>query len=96
MADKHYDGTQPSNLNNHNRMYSPNIDSMMREVLHMLGNIDFQHEVEMEKLEKSSTDQELKKYIKEKIRAAYRERREPYVSLLTELRKQQHRLSFAA
>jgi hypothetical protein len=95
MAEKQFNGTQPE-FNNAYRMYSPSIDSMMREVMHMLGNIDFQHEVEMERLEQSNTDQELKKYIKEKIKAAYRERREPYVDLLAELRKQQHRMSFAA
>ena len=35
---------------------SPTIDSMMREVLHTLGNIDFQHDAELERLEQSSTD----------------------------------------
>lgn len=95
MAQKEFNEFQPER-NTHHRMYSPSIDSMMREVMHMLGNIDFQHEVEMERLEQSNTDQDLKKYIKEKIKAAYRERREPYVNLLAELRKQQHRLSFAA
>lgn len=86
--------------NNYKELYSkddtgsPSIDSMMRDVLHMLGNIDFEHEVELDKLEKSSTDQELKLYIRKKIRAAYEERREPYVALLTMLRQRQHRLSF--
>lgn len=28
---------------------SPSIDSMMRQVLHMLGNIDFEHEVQLER-----------------------------------------------
>ncbi len=86
--------------NNYKELYrkdctaSPSIDSMMREVLHMLGNIDFEHEVELDRLEKSSTNQELKTYIKRKIRTAHQERREPYVALLTTLRQRQHRLSF--
>jgi len=75
---------------------SPSIDSMMREVLHMLGNIDFEHEIQMDKLEKSSTDDEFKTYIKKRIRAAHHERREPYVELLTKLRQRQHRLAYQA
>jgi hypothetical protein len=75
---------------------SPSIDSMMREVLHMLGNIDFEHEIQMDKLEKCSTDDEFKTYIKKRIRAAHRERREPYVELLTKLRQRQHRVAYQA
>jgi hypothetical protein len=81
-------------LTSRNYNGSPSIDAMMREVLHMIGNIDFEREVELDKLEKSSTDQELKSYIREKISAAYEERREPYVELLTTLRQRQQRLSF--
>jgi hypothetical protein len=72
---------------------SPSIDSMMREVLHMLGNIDFEHEVELDKVERNLTDQELKSSIGKKIEAAHRERREPYVELLAQLRQRQLRLS---
>ena len=69
------------------------IDAMMREVLHMLGNIDFAHDVELEKVEKNGTDETLKTALKRKIMAARYERREPYVELLTTLRQRQHRLS---
>jgi hypothetical protein len=72
---------------------NPNIDSMMREVLHMLGNIDFEYEVELDRIEKDCSSQELKDHIKRRIRAAHRERREPYVELLTTLRQRQHRLA---
>ncbi len=75
---------------------SPSIDSMMREVLHMLGNIDFEYEVEFDRIEKSTIDQDVKSYIKKKIIAAHHERREPYVELLTKLRQRQHRLSYQA
>jgi hypothetical protein len=78
------------------RTYSPNIHSMMQELLRTLANIDCQHEDELHKLKRSTTDEELKKYIKEKLLERHRERREPYVSLLTELRKQQHRKAFAS
>jgi hypothetical protein len=73
---------------------SPSIDAMMREVLHRLGTIDFEYEVEVDRLERSATDQELKKHLRRKINAAHRERREPYVELLTTLRQRQHRLSY--
>jgi len=85
--------------NNYKELYSkeykdcPSIDAMMRDVLHMLGNIDFEHEVELDRLEKCGADQELKLYIRKRIRAAYEERREPYVALLTTLRQRQQRLS---
>jgi hypothetical protein len=72
---------------------SPSVDSMMREVLHMLGNIDFEHEVELDKVERNLTDQELKSSIRKKIETAHRERREPYVELLAQLRLRQLRLS---
>jgi hypothetical protein len=69
---------------------------MMQELLRTLANIDCQHEDELNKLKRSTTDEELKKHIKEKLLERHRERREPYVSLLTELRKQQHRKAFAS
>ncbi len=72
---------------------SPGIDAMMREVLHMLGNIDFAYEVEADRLESSAASQALKHHLQRRIRAAHRERREPYVELLTTLRQRQHRLS---
>jgi hypothetical protein len=78
------------------RTYSPNIQTMMQELLRTLANIDLQHEAELEKLIRSTTDEELKKYIKEKLRARHRERREPYINLLGELRKQQHHMAFAS
>lgn len=78
------------------RTYCPNIQTMMQELLRTLANLDFQHEDDLNKLKRSTTDDELKKYIKEKLQERHRERREPYVNLLAELRKQQHRKAFAA
>ena len=72
---------------------APSIDAMMREVLHMLGNIDFAYEVEADRLESSAADQTLKRHLRRRITAAHRERREPYVELLATLRQRQHRLS---
>jgi hypothetical protein len=60
---------------------------MMSEVLSTLRNIDLQHDVELQQLENSSTDDELKNDIRGRLLTKHRERREPYVELLTELRK---------
>ncbi len=78
------------------RMHSPSVTSIMREVLHTLGNIDFQHEVELEKLEASASNREVKQYVRDRLLERHRERREPYVELLIELRKQQQRVALAA
>jgi hypothetical protein len=78
------------------RKTSPTVGSMMREVLHTLGNIDCEHELELDRLEISNTDQKLKNDIREKLLSRHRERREPYVELLTVLRQQQYRLAVAA
>jgi GrpB-like predicted nucleotidyltransferase (UPF0157 family) len=68
----------------------------IREVLHTIGNIDFQTELELDKVEKGVSDEELKNYIKRALRAAHQRRRQPYVDLLNELQMQRHRQSFAA
>ena len=73
-----------------------NIDSMVREVLHRLGDIDVAYEIELYRVDGSAADQELKSHIKKKIRAAHHERRVPYVELLTTLRQRQHRTSLQA
>ena len=66
--------------------HTPTADSMMSEVLKTLRNIDLQHGAELQQLENSSTDEEVKNDIRAKLVARHRERREPYVELLTELR----------
>ena len=82
--------------NQQSRMYSPSLDLMMKEVARTLGNIDFEHQVELEKVERSASGKELKQYIREKLRAAHHERRQPYVDLLNQLWMQQRGQSFAA
>jgi len=67
--------------------HTPTADSMMSEVLKTLRNIDLQHGAELQQLENSSADEELKNDIRGKLLTKHRERREPYVELLTELRK---------
>ena len=96
MLDKNNNSDGIISLSKQDHAYSPSIDSMMREVLHTLRNIDFQHDAELERLEISRTDEELKSYIKGKLLAKHRARREPYVELLAELRKHQHRTALVA
>ena len=67
--------------------HTPTADAMMSEVLNTLRNIDLQYDAELQQLENSSTADELKNDIRGKLLAKHRERREPYVELLTELRK---------
>lgn len=81
---------------NYPRMYSDHLNSAMREVLQTLGNIDFAHQLEIEKVESSRSEEALKEYIKDKLRRIHQQRRQPYVDLLNDLRRQQHQRSFAA
>ena len=69
------------------RADAPTVDSMIDEALLTLKSLDIQHDAELEQLEKSGIDEELKNDIRAKLLAKHRERREPYVELLTELRK---------
>ena len=78
------------------RLRSSSIYSTIREVLHTIGNIDFQNKFELDRVEKGVPDEELKQYIKQHIRAAHQRKRQPYIDLLHELRMQRPPHSFAA
>ena len=78
------------------RHHSPGFYSTIREVLHTLGNIDFQNEFDLDRVDRGVPDEKLKQYIKQQIRAAHQRKRQPYVDLLHELRKQRAHRSFAA
>ena len=86
----------PNNSHPTYRKYSPSLDAMMREVLHLLGTIDFATEVELENLQMKALDPNLKEQLRGRIRAAHWEKRRPYVDVLETLRRRQHRLAFAA
>ena len=77
--------------NHRDRMSSPGIGAAMREVLHKLCDIDFQHQVDLYNLEQSDTGADRKAWIEENLRTAHRAKRQPYVDLLNDLRRQQHR-----
>jgi hypothetical protein len=72
------------------------LESMMREVRQALGDIDFQHEREVESLRASRIDDAIKNHILERLLARRRARRHPYEEVLVGLRRRQHRQAFAA
>jgi hypothetical protein len=74
-------------------MYSPQIQIAMQEILRTLANIDFEYQLDFEKLDRSNTEREIKQNIARKLRERHQERREPYIRLLFEL---QARIAFAA
>lgn len=77
-------------------MYAPNLDAMMREVRHTLGDIDFASEMELENIQMKALNPNLKEQLRGRVRAAHWETRQPYVNLLETLQRRQHRLAFAA
>ena len=52
-----------------------------------LSNLDFEHQHEMQRLERSRTDPMLKKQIVETLKRRHHERRQPYLMLIAELQK---------
>jgi len=75
-------------------MYSSELQAMMWEILRTLSRIDADHNLRLEEVERSAAEEELKEYVRRKLTAAHRERREPHVNYLEKLRQQQHRQSF--
>jgi len=55
------------------------------EVKRTLGSIDLEHAIELEKVDRSAAAEDLKQHIREKLRAAHRGRRQPYVDLLNRI-----------
>jgi hypothetical protein len=61
-----------------------------------LSNMELQQDSELFRLEQSGTHEYLKKSIKLAILARYYERRQPYVDMLEDLRRQQRRQPLVA
>lgn len=70
------------------RPYSPDIRNVIQETLRTLANIDFEHQLDFEKLERSNAGPELKQHIARKLRERHQQRREPYLRLVAELQAQ--------
>lgn len=78
------------------RIYSDRINESMRSLMHNLGDIDFDHRVTLERIERDCENVELRKHLIGKAQADHQLKRQPYVDLLNELRIKQHRRSFVA
>jgi hypothetical protein len=50
-----------------------------------LSNLDFEHQHEMQRVERGRTDPALKRQIIDNLKRRHRERRQPYVVLIAEL-----------
>ena len=83
--------SMPKASNNAYSSYSPELYYVVREVLHRIGDIDYQHQAELREVDQALSDEELKSYIKQRILAAHLKRRESYVDLLATLRSNQPR-----
>jgi hypothetical protein len=83
-------GTAMSTKNSQTHEHSFRVQCQLQEVVRTLSEIDAEHRLKAHEVECSVTDDELKESMKHKLRAAHRERREPYVHRLEELRKHKH------
>jgi hypothetical protein len=61
----------------------------MEQITFILNSIDARHDVEMQALEQSSAEDDLKEFIREDMQARHRTRRAPYAALLEALRQRQ-------
>jgi hypothetical protein len=76
----------PKASNNAYSSYLFELHDVVREALHRIGDIDYQHDAEIYKVDRFLFDEELKSFIKRKIQEIHQKRRQPYVDLLTTLR----------
>jgi hypothetical protein len=52
-----------------------------------LSNLDFEHQHEVQRVERGRTDPVLKRQITDNLKRRHRERRQPYVALIAELHR---------
>ncbi|WP_262298206.1 hypothetical protein [Microvirga sesbaniae] len=67
--------------------HSFDLQDLLQSTSRTLSNLDFEHRHEVQRVERSRTDRVLKKQIVENLQRRHRERRQPYVMLITELQK---------
>jgi hypothetical protein len=66
--------------------YSTELHGVIREILQRIGDIDYRCDDELSKVDVALSDEDLKNYIKKKVRQVHQKQRQPYVDLLTTLR----------
>ena len=75
------------NADSRNSPVSVEHSSLVKSLAETLSNIDFEHQLEIERLRASRTSPEIKWLLLEKSRERHRERREPYVRELASLHR---------
>jgi hypothetical protein len=67
------------------RTFDPH--ALLQSTSRTLSNLDFEHQHEMQRVERGRTDPVLKRQIIDNLKRRHRERRLPYVMLIAELQK---------
>jgi hypothetical protein len=61
------------------------LHALFQSTSRTLSNLDFEHQHEMQRIERGRTDPVLKRQIIENLKQRHRERRQPYMVLIAEL-----------
>ena len=61
------------------------LSALLQSTSRTLSNLDFEHQHEVQRIERGRTDPTLKRQIIDNLRRRHRERRQPYVALIAEL-----------
>ena len=62
------------------------LHALLQSTSQTLSNLDFEHRHEIQRVERGRTDAVLKRQIIDNLKRRHRERRQPYVALIAELR----------
>jgi hypothetical protein len=61
------------------------LHALLQSTSRTLSNLDFEHQHEMQRVERGRTDPVLKRQIIDNLKRRHRERRQPYIALIAEL-----------
>ncbi len=61
------------------------LHALLQSTSRTLSNLDFEHQHEVQRVERGRTDPALKRQIIDNLKRRHRERRQPYVALIAEL-----------
>jgi hypothetical protein len=92
----HYTDTATNGRGAQSRPDRSQAQVIIWQIVRTLSQLDADYNLRLDELDRSATDEAVKGHIRQKLRAAHRQQREPYVRQLEELRQQQYRQSFAA
>jgi len=63
------------------------LSALLQSTSRTLSNLDFEHQHEVQRVERDRTNPMLKRQIVDNLNRRHRERRQPYVALIAELQK---------